>query len=273
MCKRWCRLVTCPDVLRPGLAAVVQAPPHLERVQSLRRWLTRHAGSLRTLDISLGTPVKALAEARAAQAELGRCLAVACGAGAVRRLVVRWLGKIQLKLGPELAACGTCASVCSLLIDGGDGCASRACRLCMWHMAWHWHEPASLGTLCHGMAWHSPCPPSPVAAARLMRRRYVHVACPLGRLTALQHCELSGCIKWDGAASLPPSLTSLVLRNVSTSSSAQMWRRELPQQVRRTALGSSSLPGWLGLRHVLRATLLLRRTARPGSELPVERQA
>ena len=53
--------------------------------------------------------------------ELGRCLAVACGAGAVQRLAVRWLGKTQLKLGPELAACGSCASVRSVVIDGGTG--------------------------------------------------------------------------------------------------------------------------------------------------------
>lgn len=134
VCKRWRRLVTCPDVLRLGLSAAIQAPPHLERVQSLRRWLTRHAGSLHTLDIALGAPVKALPEARAAQAELSRCLAMACGAGAVRHLVVRWLAKIPLKLGPELAACGTCASVCSLVIDGGDGCASQACCLSQLHV-------------------------------------------------------------------------------------------------------------------------------------------
>lgn len=124
MCKRWRHLVTCPDVLRLGLAAVIRAPPHLERMQSLRRWLTRHAGGLHSLEIALGAPVKALAEAKAAQAELGRCLAVACSAGAVRRLTVRWLGKTKLKLGPELAACGAAASVRSLVIDGGPGCAS-----------------------------------------------------------------------------------------------------------------------------------------------------
>ncbi|KAI7843818.1 hypothetical protein COHA_002716 [Chlorella ohadii] len=124
----------------------------------------RDSGGLHSLEIALGAPVKALAEAKAAQAELGRCLAVACSAGAVRRLTVRWLGKTKLKLGPELAACGAAASVRSLVIDGGPG--------------------------------------------------YVHVACPLGRLTALQHCELALCTKWDGAACLPPSLTSMVLRNV-----------------------------------------------------------
>lgn len=55
------------------------------------------------------------------QVELGRCLAVACGAGAVQRLAVRWLGKTQLKLGHELAACGSCASVRSVTIDGEVG--------------------------------------------------------------------------------------------------------------------------------------------------------
>lgn len=37
--KRWRRLVTCPDVLRLGVAATISKPPHqtLERVQSLRR--------------------------------------------------------------------------------------------------------------------------------------------------------------------------------------------------------------------------------------------
>ncbi len=83
--------------------------------------LTRHAGGLRSLDISLALPTQPPSESKAAQAELGRCLAVACGAGAVQHLAVRWLGKKQLKLGPELAACGACASVRSLTIDGGLG--------------------------------------------------------------------------------------------------------------------------------------------------------
>ena len=65
-----------------------------------------------------------------------------------------------------------------------------------------------------------------------MRRRYVHVACPLGRLTALQHCELALCTKWDGAACLPPSLTSMVLRNVCNPVSVFGWRWELPHQAR-----------------------------------------
>ncbi|KAI7838591.1 hypothetical protein COHA_007662 [Chlorella ohadii] len=131
VCKRWRRLVTCPDVLRLGVAAAISKLPHqtLERVQSLRRWLTRHAGGLRSLDISLAVPTQPPAESKAAQAELGRCWAVACGAGAVQHLAVRWLDKTQLKLGPELAACGACASMRSLTIDGGSGDVHVACPL------------------------------------------------------------------------------------------------------------------------------------------------
>lgn len=56
--------------------------------------------------------------------------------------------------------------------------------------------------------------------------RDVHMACPLNRLTAVKHCELIRCVKWDSVASLPPSITSLVLRHTFDN-----WCR-LPPQVR-----------------------------------------
>lgn len=144
-----------PAAAAPAARVSTALTPHVQPAG-----LTRHAGSLHSLEIVLGAPTNALAESKAAQVgarrnaprpqclacvldalqgmhlswgsdrrvplhssqvELGRCLAVVCVAGAVQRLAVRWLGKTQLKLGPELAACGECSSLRILTIDGNAG--------------------------------------------------------------------------------------------------------------------------------------------------------
>lgn len=57
-------------------------------------------------------------------------------------------------------------------------------------------------------------------------RGTIVLACPLARLTALESAALTGVTRWEGAASLPPFLTSLALNSVSDANGVR-----LPSQV------------------------------------------
>lgn len=55
----------------------------------------------------------------------------------------------------------------------------------------------------------------------------IHMACPLARLSAVEHLSLHGACKWEaGLASLPPSITRLDLEKVSDANKSR-----LPPQV------------------------------------------
>ncbi|KAL4457806.1 hypothetical protein ABPG75_012671 [Micractinium tetrahymenae] len=103
----------------------------MERLQVLRRWLRRHAGSLRSLSLETGGPTGPSADVKALHAELGRCFAVACGGGALRSLSISCLNRTQLRLGPELAVIGDAGapSLSRLSLSGGGGTLHLACPL------------------------------------------------------------------------------------------------------------------------------------------------
>lgn len=165
MCQRWRRLVCAPELLHQGVAASI-LHRHVERLQasapaacaadpsartrslcrtppcapaplaciaiaplqSLRRWLRAHGGALESLDIALSA-ASGSGASKAAAMELGRCLVVACSGGALRQLRLEWLSRTQLRLGPELAACGTCASMRRLVLTTASGAIHVACPL------------------------------------------------------------------------------------------------------------------------------------------------